>query len=338
MTNHNNYPKAFDSEKKQSENIKVGEIFSAGGHSSEAEEEEERKIQQTDFLKLKQNQNQTFSQSENRQRFLNKDRDEIPKGYSDEETKSQTRNQPQVAPYQFKYHPLPPLEPEPSFPSNSYLKSEITEKREDFTKEGAQPEDNRDRPQALAFQFNPPGPELLPVSYHSSVSSATSGSRVQFYRGPPSYRRGSVAESVQRAVVAEPKGEYTFPVPTPPKPVHQGEPVEKNYELPEQNYEVDESISVATNGRSHGVQIPTPTPSQESSPNEKDENKSGYVLEGRNFRKYRVEERTADGFIVGEYGVVSHDDGSLRGVRYTADGTINPRLIYDALVKFLSLK
>ena len=60
-------------------------------------------------------------------------------------------------------------------------------------------------------------------------------------------------------------------------------------------------------------------------------------MEGRNYRKYRVEEKTPDGFIVGEYGVVSHSDGSLRGVRYTADSTINPRLIYDALVKFLSL-
>lgn len=92
-----------------------------------------------------------------------------------------------------------------------------------------------------------------------------------------------------------------------------------------------------TNGRAHGVQTPTPTPG--NTPGEDaDKNKFGYVVEGRNFRKYRVEERTADGFIVGEYGVVSHDDGSLRGVRYTADSTINPRLIYDTLVKFLSLK
>lgn len=96
----------------------------------------------------------------------------------------------------------------------------------------------------------------------------------------------------------------------------------------EQNYEVDETVSVMTNGRTHGVV-------QEKS--QDDGQKVGYVVEGRNFRKYRVEERTADGFIVGEYGVVSHDDGSLRGVRYTADGTTNPRLIYDALMKFLSL-
>uniref|UniRef100_A0A182W582 Uncharacterized protein n=1 Tax=Anopheles minimus TaxID=112268 RepID=A0A182W582_9DIPT len=68
-----------------------------------------------------------------------------------------------------------------------------------------------------------------------------------------------------------------------------------------------------------------------------DDSKVGYVVEGRNYRKYRVEEKTPDGFIVGEYGVLSHNDGNLRGVRYTADSDINPRLIYDALLKFLSL-
>ncbi|EEZ98038.2 uncharacterized protein LOC103315212 [Tribolium castaneum] len=110
------------------------------------------------------------------------------------------------------------------------------------------------------------------------------------------------------------------------------------YGKPEQNYEVDESASVMTNGRIHGIQ-PSPTlPSKEEVSKKIDDNqKVGYVVEGRNYRKYRVEERTSDGFIVGEYGVVSHDDGSLRGVRYTADGTISPRLIYDALMKFLSL-
>jgi hypothetical protein len=114
------------------------------------------------------------------------------------------------------------------------------------------------------------------------------------------------------------------------------------YGKPEQNYEVDESASVMTNGRLHGIQ-PSPTlPSKQEikigeSKKVDDNQKVGYVVEGRNYRKYRVEERTSDGFIVGEYGVVSHDDGSLRGVRYTADGTISPRLIYDALMKFLSL-
>ncbi|XP_052860521.1 uncharacterized protein LOC128267670 [Anopheles cruzii] len=68
-----------------------------------------------------------------------------------------------------------------------------------------------------------------------------------------------------------------------------------------------------------------------------EDSKIGYVVEGRNYRKYRVEEKTPDGFIVGEYGVLSHNDGNLRGVRYTADSDINPRLIYDTLLKFLSL-
>lgn len=68
-----------------------------------------------------------------------------------------------------------------------------------------------------------------------------------------------------------------------------------------------------------------------------EDSKVGYVVDGRNYRKYRVEEKTPDGFIVGEYGVLSHNDGNLRGVRYTADSDINPRLIYDALLKFLSL-
>lgn len=123
------------------------------------------------------------------------------------------------------------------------------------------------------------------------------------------------------------------------------------YGRPEQNYEVDEAVSVITNGRAHGVQPSQPqitiqkeridntdTRNEKTTKKKDDDNqKVGYVVEGRNYRKYRVEERTSDGFIVGEYGVVSHDDGSLRGVRYTADGTINPRLIYDALMKFLSL-
>lgn len=106
-------------------------------------------------------------------------------------------------------------------------------------------------------------------------------------------------------------------------------PLAKVYGRQEQNYEVDESVSVVTNGRTHGIQ-------HTQKPKDKDQ-KVGYVVEGRDYRKYRVEERTSDGFIVGEYGVVSHNDGSLRGVRYTADGTINPRLIYDALMKFLAL-
>ncbi|RVE42099.1 hypothetical protein evm_013244 [Chilo suppressalis] len=102
--------------------------------------------------------------------------------------------------------------------------------------------------------------------------------------------------------------------------------------LPEKNYEVDEKVSVLTDGRSHGVQ-------ETSTEKCKQDNcKVGYVVEGRQYKKYRVEERTADGFIVGEYGVVRNEDGALRGVRYTADSDASPRLIYDALMKFLQLK
>lgn len=127
-------------------------------------------------------------------------------------------------------------------------------------------------------------------------------------------------------------------------PNHQFVPVV--YGKPEQNYEIDETVSVMSNGRAHGVQstnaIQLSTPINQVNVSElnhkpNDSQKVGYVVEGRNYRKYRVEERTSDGFIVGEYGVVSHDDGTLRGVRYTADSTINPRVIYDALMKFLSL-
>ncbi|KAK7868517.1 hypothetical protein R5R35_004801 [Gryllus longicercus] len=312
--------------------------------------------------------------------------------------------------------------------------------------------------------------QSAPVSYHTSVSSATSGSRVQFYSEPPSYHRempSNVAESIRTSVVtshqhvggsSRPKYEHVSGGPmggtseeaiesrmgrygTPHREVrisgphervsftsevrssHDGggggggaraatpsreqksfrpaqnpernyEAAERNfaqpernyaqternyaqternyaqpertYSLPERNYEVDEAVSVMSNGRAHGVQpttpspappppqpapqqpqVPPPThagPSVERAPGVLDtsqgrdpNHKFGYVVEGRNYRKYRVEERTPDGFIVGEYGVVSHDDGTLRGVRYTADGTINPQLIYEALVKFLSL-
>ncbi|KAF9809753.1 hypothetical protein SFRURICE_000234 [Spodoptera frugiperda] len=101
---------------------------------------------------------------------------------------------------------------------------------------------------------------------------------------------------------------------------------------PEKNYEVDEKVSVLTDGRSHGVQPDTSTEKCKQ-----DNCKVGYVLEGRQFKKYRVEERTPDGFIVGEYGVVRNEDGALRGVRYTADSDASPRLIHDALMKFLQL-
>ncbi|KAH8306363.1 hypothetical protein KR018_009085 [Drosophila ironensis] len=164
----------------------------------------------------------------------------------------------------------------------------------------------------------------------------------------------------------------------------------------EQNYEIEESVSVMTNGRAHGLQgggagsgsgvgagaggavattpvSPTTTTSAASGRGinrgrgsvvynanandysdgtetegesdgggsdsaDEDEDKVAYVVEGRNYRKYRVEEKTDDGFIVGEYGVVDHNDGNLWGVRYTADSTINRSLIQKALLTFLKLK
>lgn len=80
--------------------------------------------------------------------------------------------------------------------------------------------------------------------------------------------------------------------------------------MPEQNYEVDESVSLMTNGRAHGVQTTTMRINSQiddknshlpsNIPNDQEQDaKFGYVVEGRNFRKYRVEEKTADGFIVG---------------------------------------
>lgn len=137
-------------------------------------------------------------------------------------------------------------------------------------------------------------------------------------------------------VYGEPEKVYSKPakVYSEPSRVYDsnGRPVQTHHqhEPEEQNYEVDEAVSVGSNGNVHG-------PQQTFTETPVDNRKVSYVEEGRNYRKYRVEERTPDGFIVGEYGVVSHDDGSLRGVRYTADGTINPKLIYDALMKFLAL-
>lgn len=81
--------------------------------------------------------------------------------------------------------------------------------------------------------------------------------------------------------------------------------------MPEQNYEVDESVSLMTNGRAHGIQSTTPkiprnhveksfqpTIHAQVSGDGQDA-KFGVVFEGRDFRKYKVEEKTSDGFIVG---------------------------------------
>ncbi|KAF5305468.1 hypothetical protein FQA39_LY01559 [Lamprigera yunnana] len=79
------------------------------------------------------------------------------------------------------------------------------------------------------------------------------------------------------------------------------------YGKPEQNYEIDESVSVVSNGRVHGVQNNkiqlTHPPANGKNDLNNDNQKVGYVVEGRNYRKYRVEERTADGFIVGDNSI-----------------------------------
>lgn len=129
--------------------------------------------------------------------------------------------------------------------------------------------------------------------------------------------------------------------------------------IPEQNYEVDETVSLMTNGRAHGIQSTSPKAPivHVQGDVEEQDAKFGVVFEGRDFRKYKVEEKTSDGFIVGcdeyiaiesifnknlfifcsEYGYLHSDGSPLFGVRYTADSNINPQLIYDALLKFIKL-
>lgn len=129
-----------------------------------------------------------------------------------------------------------------------------------------------------------------------------------------------------------------------------GEP-EKVYEESEKNYEESEKLyhktelshEPETEFEKHDNDFKIPDSSENSKPYSSfttkiNDKKSSYIVDNGTYRKYRVEEKTPDGFIVGEYGMVSHQDGSLRGVRYTADSNINPSLIYETLVKFLSLK
>lgn len=53
-------------------------------------------------------------------------------------------------------------------------------------------------------------------------------------------------------------------------------------------------------------------------------------------RRYRYEEKTSDGLIVGEVGY-HRDNGIIRGVKYTATPGVHPKLLYQTLLKFLSL-
>ncbi|XP_049773373.1 putative uncharacterized protein DDB_G0271606 [Schistocerca cancellata] len=218
--------------------------------------------------------------------------------------------------------------------------------------------------QTIATVVEVPAPAV--VNYESRVSSPTSNSRVQFYSGPPP----SQPEPVRRHGWTPQRGRKSFghqgqqqqqqqhhqqqqsqqqqdqQSPAHPHQSH-SEPSEHNYEQPEQNYEVDEQLSVVTNGRAHGIQpqdasqttqpSTAPVSAPENPQVDSAGNKAGYVVEGRGFRKYRVEERTPDGFIVGEYGVVNSEGDPLRAVRYTADGTAPTKLIDQALSHFLSL-
>lgn len=54
--------------------------------------------------------------------------------------------------------------------------------------------------------------------------------------------------------------------------------------------------------------------------------------------KYQVEEKTPDGYIIGEFGVISRSNDGFRGVRYIAHKSIDKQLIQDMLQTFLSLK
>lgn len=54
--------------------------------------------------------------------------------------------------------------------------------------------------------------------------------------------------------------------------------------------------------------------------------------------KYQVEEKTPDGYIIGEFGVISRSSDGFRGVRYIAHKSIDKQLIQDMLQTFLSLK
>ncbi|CAK1601007.1 unnamed protein product [Parnassius mnemosyne] len=191
--------------------------------------------------------------------------------------------------------------------------------------------DENTRLTTVSFNIVHDGPKH-PSSYEHPNNSL--GQNKAFYNAHPKvYSQPAQVYSEPAKFYSEPAKFYSEPAKIYSEPAKiYSEPAKVYKHQPEKNYEVDEKISVMTEGRSHGVQKP-------NNENCKQENcKVGYVVEGRQYKKYRVEERTPDGFIVGEYGVVRNEDGALRGVRYTADSEASPRLIQDALMKFLQLK
>lgn len=64
--------------------------------------------------------------------------------------------------------------------------------------------------------------------------------------------------------------------------------------------------------------------------------KLGYTVSEGNLKKFRYEERTPEGAIVGEFGF-HKNDGVIRGVRYSAEPGVHPKVLYEALVKFFTL-
>lgn len=64
--------------------------------------------------------------------------------------------------------------------------------------------------------------------------------------------------------------------------------------------------------------------------------KLGYTVNEGNLKKFRYEERTPEGAIVGEFGF-HKNDGVIRGVRYSAEPGVHPKVLYEALVKFFTL-
>lgn len=60
-----------------------------------------------------------------------------------------------------------------------------------------------------------------------------------------------------------------------------------------------------------------------------------YSVDDGNLKRFRYEEKTPEGAIVGEFGF--HKNGVIRGVRYAAEPGVHPKVLYEALVKFFSL-
>jgi len=142
---------------------------------------------------------------------------------------------------------------------------------------------------------------------------------LEFRHGSPEFRHGS------------PEFQHGSPE------FRHGSP-EFRHGTPEVNYATTTESSPVTNFRATATKdfddwALDDAPQQELAEEAMEEEEEEEDLE----HKYLVEDRTPNGYIIGEYGVVSRSSGSLRGVRYTAHGSINPDVIKEALLTFLSL-